>query len=334
MSFFKNKPFRLTVLTLALLFSSNAYGNNDRPDPTGTPTQVELFVAILDIDEIDGVSQSFFANVFIAARWKDKRLAHNLGKEVTYDLKNAWFPRLTILNEQKTFRSMPQILEVSSDGTVVYRQRLWGSFSQPLELQNFPFDIQNFAIKFATAGYSSEEVQLVLHKDRTSGIAESLSLPDWKVRDVEIKVGSEALIGGAEEIPTFTIQFEAERTSSYFVVKVILPLILIVCMSGVVYWLDPSMAATQISVSSTAMLTLIAYRFAIDGLVPKVSYLTRMDTFIFIATFIIFAGLIIAVTTSILAREDRLNMARQIDKWCRVLFVIGVSANIVYAFLI
>jgi hypothetical protein len=94
------------------------------------------------------------------------------------------------------------------------------------------------------------------------------------------------------------------------------------------------MAATQISVSSTAMLTLIAYRFAIDGLVPKVSYLTRMDTFIFIATFIIFAGLVIAVITSILARGDHLPLARQIDKWCRLLFVAGVSANVVFAFVI
>ena len=54
---------------------------------------------------------------------------------------------------------------------------------------------------------------------------------------------------------------DVKRDTSYFKYKVIFPLVLIVMMSWMVFWIDPSLVATQISVSVTAMLTMIAYRF-------------------------------------------------------------------------
>ena len=58
--------------------------------------------------------------------------------------------------------------------------------------------------------------------------------------------------------------FEARRYPGYFISKVILPLIFIVAMSWVVFWIDPE-SGTRVSVSVTAMLTLIAYRFAVGS---------------------------------------------------------------------
>jgi hypothetical protein len=52
-------------------------------------------------------------------------------------------------------------------------------------------------------------------------------------------------------------------------VKVILPLILIVAMSWIVFWIDPEESGIQISVAITTMLTLIAYRFAVGADLPK-----------------------------------------------------------------
>lgn len=68
------------------------------------------------------------------------------------------------------------------------------------------------------------------------------------------------------------------------------------------------------------MLTLIAYRFMVGAELPPVPYLTRIDRFILGCTFIIFAALIQAVVTGILAKRDKVDTARRIDIWCRVIF--------------
>ena len=89
------------------------------------------------------ILQNFISNIFIEAKWKDQRLANRKGK-TTYDIKDVWNPNLQFLNRQKLFKSFPDIVEVDSDGTVVYKQRVVGGFSQPLDLHDFPFDEQQF----------------------------------------------------------------------------------------------------------------------------------------------------------------------------------------------
>ena len=106
----------------------------------------------------------------------------------------------------------------------------------------------------------------------------------------------------------------------YFVVKIILPLILIVAMSWIVFWIDPKESGIQISVAITTMLTLIADRFAVGAELPKVSYLTRLDFFILSGTILVFASLIEVIVTSTIAQQEKIELARKLDRWSRLLF--------------
>ena len=47
--------------------------------------------------------------------------------------------------------------------------------------------------------------------------------------------------------------------------------------SGKPRWIDPEEAGTNVGVSTSTFLTLVAYLFAITVRLPKVSYVTRMD---------------------------------------------------------
>ena len=40
-----------------------------RPDPAGTLTQIKMAVIVLDVDSINGASQTFSANVAVIAEW-------------------------------------------------------------------------------------------------------------------------------------------------------------------------------------------------------------------------------------------------------------------------
>jgi hypothetical protein len=99
--------------------------------------------------------------------------------------------------------------------------------------------------------------------------------------------------------------------------------VLIVAMSWTVFWLNPEQFGPQIGIATTSMLTLIAYRFMVGGSLPMVSYLTRMDYFIFGSMILVFITLVQAVVTSILVNSERTTLAKRIDRWCRCIFPIG-----------
>ena len=51
-----------------------------------------------------------------------------------------------------------------------------------------------------------------------------------------------------------------------------------------------------------------------------VSYLSRLDYLILAATVLVFASLPEVMITSTLAKTNRVDLARRIDRWARILF--------------
>ncbi len=309
-----------TVLLLGA-WTVPARGEFVRPAPGKGPTRVTITVYFLDVTEIHSAEQSFTANVYLEARWRDERLAHPGAAPVRKDLEAVWNPRLQIVNRRNLTFTFPNTVEVGPAGDVSYRQRVWGDFSQPLDLRDFPKDRQTYKIQIVPAGYTRDEVELVPDPEVSYGIAKVLSLPDWKVEDWNAGTAPARSVRDSRRILSLAeFSFSARRKVGYYLIKIIVPLVLIVAMSWVVFWIDPKEGGIQIGVSMTAVLTLIAYRFAVGADLPKVSYVTRMDQFLLGATVLMFATLVEVIVTSTLARGERLALARRVDRWCRVLF--------------
>jgi cadmium resistance protein CadD (predicted permease) len=91
-------------------------------------------------------------------------------------------------------------------------------------------------------------------------------------------------------------------------------------MSWCVFWIDPNTSNSQLSIAVTSMLTLIAYRFAVDSQLPRLPYMTRLDAFIFASTLLVFFSLIEVLVTTILDNNHQTARAKKIDRYCRVIF--------------
>jgi hypothetical protein len=105
-------------------------------------------------------------------------------------------------------------------------------------------------------------------------------------------------------------------------------------MSWAVFWIDPKQVGPQIGVATTSLLTLIAYRFLLGGIVPRVSYLTRLDIFILGSTILVFLALVEAVVTGQLGSRDKERLALRIDRWSRLAFLVVFLGVIAFAFVI
>jgi hypothetical protein len=302
-------------LTAAWLLCVAILGSLEAQEPVLQTRDVEVKVYVIDIDGIDSVSQSFVANLILALRWHDPSLAHEGLDSINKDLKEIWYPRVQILNQQRLVNTFPQSVEVHPDGEVVYRQRVWGSFSQPLKLREFPFDTQRLEIMLGNINFGSQKIRL--KPSPASGIAENLSIPDWEVMQWDFAAEDLRLDNESSLIPGMVFSMEVKRYTNFFKFKVVLPLILIVMMSWLVFWIDPSLISSQISVAVTAMLTMIAYHFALAGLLPRLPFLTIMDFFVIVSTIMVFLSMVEVIYTAYLSTNNRLEKARMIDRKAR-----------------
>jgi hypothetical protein len=297
----------------------------DHPSVEGEPTEVSFFIFLLDIDAINGAEQNFIANVAVRLQWKDERLKKDTKAMRMIPLEEAWNPRILLANRQTLTRtSLPEVLEVEPDGTVNYRQRYVGPLSQPLRLSQFPFDRHNFKIQFVAVGFDSDELKFIPGEsddyDFTGGaIAENFSQPDWDIEKYTANSRPYEPIKGVK-LAGFDLEFTARRHLLYYVWQVMVPLVFVVAMSWGAFWIDPEHAGAQIGVATSSMLTLIAYRFMLGDLLPRLPYMTRMDYFTLAATALVFLAFVEVITTTILTYKKKGELAKKVDVCARVIF--------------
>ncbi|MEM8953767.1 MAG: hypothetical protein AAGD22_06425 [Verrucomicrobiota bacterium] len=329
---FSAPPLALLTLLFSTLLSHAEEPNlTTRPSENGEPTEVRIQAILIDLETIDGAAQNFTANFAYAARWSDHRLRHDGTEDESVPLDKIWHPRIQIVNQQGLQKTFPEEARISPEGDVTAVQRFWGQFSQPLALQNFPFDEQKLHIELVGSGHRDGAVTFVDDPAYPSGVAQSLSISDWNLLGWNAEPSDLALSISGRNLPAFDLSFEVQRNFRYHFVNFILPLILIICMSWVVFWLDPKTAAPRISVAVTAMLTLIAYRFAAATSLPKIGYLTRMDWFILGSSILVFVSLLEVVVTSKLATEERLDAANKINRRMRIIAPITFALILLFS---
>ena len=307
------------------------------------PLAVYVSFYIGDIDAVNTADQSFEARVFVRYRWHDSRfISDEKNSEtdiVTKPLNEIWHPNLQIFNLQRAWSTGDKRASISSDGTVMYRDSVWGSFSQPLTLQAFPFDQQDFNFQIVAVGYRSDTVRLLGETEQGGkmafGMATSLSVSDWKVLKTYYTSTPFKPVDNLDiSVPSIKFSFDAQRLASYYIVKIILPLVLIVMMSWAVFWMDPLNVASNVGISITSMLTLIAYRFSADANLPKLSYLTSLDYFILASSILVFLSLVQNLSTSALAKQGKMKQSYHLDFACRIgfplLFVAIVMETLIF----
>jgi len=301
-----------------------------RPNEEAGPTKVRVGLYLVDFYEVIGSDQVFLADVVLQAEWVDPRLAGRWASLHGVALDEVWNPRLQLVNQRGVTPSLPQRVEVDPSGRVRYRQRWWGRFLARMDLMDFPRDEQRFHIEVVSLGYSRDEVDLVVNSESVpSGRAKEFSVTDWDVGPARMEIADLEPVPGVKPLAGVRLLWEGRRILNYYAVQVIFPLVLIVLMGWSAPWLDPSVVTPRVSVSTTTMLTLIAYRFTLGRSVPNLPYLTRFDYFMLASTILVFMVLVLVVAGAFLARQGRVALVHRMDRWARLMFpVVFVAVSV------
>ncbi len=294
-----------------------------RPNALLGPTVIHFLGIILDIDSVNAKTQNFDANVYVELRWEDERLAFSGDSHQNVNLNEIWNPRLVLINQQgKLNTALPNIAEVSPDGTVILRQRFTGKLSQIMNLESFPMDEHLFAVRFAAVGYNEEQLKFVpdfrngLHG---GGIAKDLSLPDWEVTGFEAKSSPFQPVGKVS-MAGFVLQSSAKRHLAYYLWQIVLPFSVVIVMSWGAFWISREQLGVRIGFATSSVLTLIAHRFVLSTLLPGLSYMTRLDYFTVGGTVLVLSALVTVVLGSCYANKKDAATAKWIDIFARICF--------------
>lgn len=88
-----------------------------------------------------------------------------------------------------------------------------------------------------------------------------------------------------------------------------------------------------LGLAASSILTLIACRFLLASLLPKLPYMIRMDYFSLVSTILVFFAMVEVVITSTLAHSNRAEYGKRIDRISRVAFPVVFVLAVAWSFL-
>ena len=275
---------------------------------------VSLAFRILNLSNIDEVDQHFNVVGYLVAEWEDSRLAYkqqgSRDEYRTYKKEDVWVPEFDFSNGVTPHQSHDSTIRVYPDGSVKYFERSSADLSSNLYLYKFPFDTQKLRIRIQPFVGQQETVvfsvapashlnEFGADQPLSSQDGAFSSLVQWRIIGTSSTV--EMVRGlGNEEATLVNFEVEVKRLTAFYLLKVFWPLIMMVILSWMAFWIDPKELNSQVNITVTIILTVIAFSFAIASNLPKVPYLTFIDAFILACYIFVFSTTLIVTRIHVL----------------------------------
>ena len=151
---------------------------------------VFIKVFFLKLGEIRTREENFSAEIFVQARWRESLLDRTRSKE-DYELTSSdtyWNPRLHIENAEENVRELvwhTVSFNNSGHAYICEKRKLKGTFSENMELAQYPFDTQSFSV-IVTSGRMDDEVELLKETNEVDDavIANFVDQQEWNLHKV------------------------------------------------------------------------------------------------------------------------------------------------------
>jgi hypothetical protein len=254
------------------------------------PIHIRVGLYVLNLVSLDEVNQTFTFTAYITETWHDPRLAFSpaAGQPSMHFFRKTdiWFPMLQFDNTGGPPTVIGYVISAKPDGTVHRVEKVHVTLSTNLHLRAFPFDSQDLEIYIHP--FTGQVDRIVLDPDpEHTGLsrAQYAALPLWDTGEVTYQLVPGEVERGYEVRSHIVFGLHIVRHAEYYVFRIFLPLFLMVAVSWGVLWIPPDDLNSQLMISVTTVLTLVAFSVAISNVLPPVPYLTFYDGF-FLASFL------------------------------------------------
>ena len=329
----KFKIFAFLLLGLVWAGTAGAHSEESdggiTPPPGAAPVPVQVGIYLIDITNIDETRNTFEVELDVLVRWTDTRMAFDpeaagtdlrvhVGPDAEKIFDGLWTAQIVLANPVGQMGVGARKVSVHADGRIEISVQVNSTVRTNLDYRRFPFDSQVLPIILESFAWNNTVVELVMDPDRT-GFAPEFALAEWDVEAIESRV--EDVLRVRDSIPFSNLNYEIriQRQSGYYLWKIFLTVFIIVSLTWVVFWMSDERLGRRAGISSSGILTVIAYQFVTTSTLPRVSYLTVADRVMTVSIITIAATMVVSVFVDRIDFENQAAKLR-VDRACRWIF--------------
>jgi len=297
---------------------------------------VSIGVKMQQLTSVNQKSENFGVVATIVMHWQDPRLAYNpetvqdrfkvfMGDAFSTEMNRlgqTW-PQYTIVNQQNRQWVQNRFVVVRPDGESVSLERVSLTLQAPdFDFRNFPFDEQRFYIRFDLL--APEWMFQFREIEGYSEVGEKLGEEEWVITDFDTSISSGQIL--QRPVSRFNFEFSATRHVEYYFFRILLPLIVIISVSWILFFLKDY--AKRVDAAGANLLLFIAFNFAISSDLPRLGYLTFLDTLL-ISAFLVTA--IVLILSVYLRRQDmkgRERFVARVDRYVIIFYPLAYFLTI------
>jgi hypothetical protein len=295
------------------------------------PIDVQIGVRLQQITDVNQTAENFSAVVSVRMEWNDPLLVFSPDScncrvktftQKDFDdfiaLTGGRWPEFTLFNQQGNRWIQNRLAVVRPEGNVIYFERFTTTFQVPdFDFRRFPFDIQQFYIRLDAI--FPEEEMVFSDLESFTGLGSQLGEEEFYVTRFDTQIASETATTG-NPTSRYSYQFEARRHLLFYMVRIFVPLFLIIIVAWITFFIRDY--GKRIEAATANLLLFIAFNFTIGSDLPRLGYLTFLDS-ILIAAFVI-SVMVVAYNVYLKRLEvaERRPRAEQIDRYAIWLYPI------------
>ncbi|XP_057188459.1 glycine receptor subunit alpha-3 isoform X1 [Triplophysa rosa] len=296
-----------------LMGRTSGYDARIRPNFKGPPVNVSCNIFINSFGSIAETTMDYRVNIFLRQQWNDPRLAYSEYPDDSLDLDpsmldSIWKPDLFFANEKGAhFHEVTtdnKLLRIFKNGNVLYSIRLTLTLSCPMDLKNFPMDVQTCIMQLESFGYTMNDLIFEWQENGPVQVADGLTLPQFIFKDEpDLRCCTKHYNTG--KFTCIEVRFHLERQMGYYLIQMYIPSLLIVILSWVSFWINMDAAPARVALGITTVLTMTTQSSGSRTSLPKVSYVKAIDIWMAVCLLFVFSALLEYAAVNFVSRQHK-----------------------------
>jgi len=290
-------------------------------------------VEMIELRDLDTATQTYIADFFVYLRYEGDDAPTNLV------FTNSLNPDLSV--------GEPIAESVDLSGLNYRLYRVSGTFSEPMRFEDYPWDKHTLTIRFQNefleqtdlvyaadlyAIHTPQEERLVSGFD---GSERFNRVPSWNVNLVEFaqfaitSTSDDYDTEGLVQYSEFRTLVHIEREVGSFLIKNLLPLLLLSIATYVFLWFPANQAEIRVGASITALLTSAVMLNSVSSQLPEIGYTVAIEWGFYVYFAISTLMLLLNVAVERNFKAKRYRRVQRLDMLIRTMFPVTVLLTIV-----
>ncbi|XP_029928351.1 neuronal acetylcholine receptor subunit alpha-2a isoform X2 [Myripristis murdjan] len=305
------------------------YNKWSRPARNITDVVIVRFgLSIAQLIDVDEKNQMMTTNVWLKQEWTDYKLQWRPSdfdnvKSIRVPSELIWVPDIVLYNNADgefavTHMTKAQLFHT---GRVRWVPPAIYKSSCSIDVTFFPFDQQSCKMKFGSWTYDRAKIDLE-PIDNTVDLKDYWESGEWAIVDAVGTYNTKKYDCCHEIYPDITYYFIIRRLPLFYTINLIIPCLLISCLTVLVFYL-PSDCGEKITLCISVLLSLTVFLLLITEIIPSTSLVIPLIGEYLLFT-MIFVTLSIVITVFVLNVHHRSSATHTMPRWVRAIFLSSV----------